>query len=184
AFSAEPASAITWAPAARTSCTAADPTPPAAAWISTVSPGCTPARRNSDRAARWKGMRTAAAPGSGTDSGMGKVMVAGAQQRPVDAVADRGRGAQDLHARYVGGGDRHRSIAPVDAVDVVEVQGDRVDPDLHLPWFRRGLVDLVETQDVARRAVLDRSPGAHRPLRRRARARVGGWRAPARCSSR
>ena len=40
--------------------------------------GCTPARRKSDSAARWKGMRTAAAPGSGTHSGMGKVMAAGA----------------------------------------------------------------------------------------------------------
>ena len=60
-----------------------------------------------------------------------------------------------------GRGDRHRAVAPVDAVDVVEVQRDRVDPDLHLTGSGRGRVDVVEAQDVARRAVLDRSPGAH-----------------------
>jgi len=36
-FSFEPASAITRLPAARASCTSADPMPPAAAWINTDS---------------------------------------------------------------------------------------------------------------------------------------------------
>jgi len=37
-FSEVPAVAMTLAPATRASCTAADPIPPAAAWIKTVSP--------------------------------------------------------------------------------------------------------------------------------------------------
>ena len=129
-------------------------------------------------------MRIAAASGSGIYSGIGNVIDAGATaysayppntplgiattRVPTSAAStpsptrlDR---AERLHARDVGRGDRHRRVAAVDAVDVVEVQRDRVGADEHLARSGRGHVDLVETQDVARRAVLDRSPGAHRAV--------------------
>ena len=53
AFAALPTTPITRAPAAAPSCTAALPTPPAAACTSSVSPGCSAARRCSPNQAVW-----------------------------------------------------------------------------------------------------------------------------------
>ena len=79
----------------------------------------------------------------------------------VDAVADRLDDAEHLHARGVRRGDGHRAVPTVDPVDVVEVEGDRVDAHPDLARSGAGRVDLLEPEDVARRAVLDRPPGAH-----------------------
>ncbi len=70
--------AITRAPAARASCTAAEPTPPAAACTSTVSPACSPPRSWSPSHARWNGKKNAAAPVSSSDAGASNTMSTGA----------------------------------------------------------------------------------------------------------
>jgi hypothetical protein len=71
-----PAVANTRAPAWWASCTAADPTPPAAAWITAVSPRASRPRSNSANQERWNGKKTAAASASGMSAGISKAHAA------------------------------------------------------------------------------------------------------------
>ncbi len=82
----------------------------------------------------------------------------------IDTLAHGLDCAERLHAGDVGRGDRHRRVPAVDAVDVVEVQRDRVGADEHLTRPGGGRVDVDEAEHVARGAVLDCLPCAHRAV--------------------
>ena len=76
-FSSVPAVANTFAPACLASWIAADPDPPAAAWINTLSPACSSARSKRPSHARWNGKYSAAASGSGIASGISNAETTG-----------------------------------------------------------------------------------------------------------
>ena len=68
---------------------------------------------------------------------------------------------EHFHSRDVRNGPRYRLVPAVDPVQIVEVQRHRRDADLQLPGPGSRRVDIVELQDLRRRAVAMHSPGLH-----------------------
>ena len=100
AFRSPPTTPMTRAPAALPSWTAPLPTPPAAAWTSSVSPAASRARRCSPNHPVWYVMKKAAASASSRPSGAGRIPFAfirassanapvGMAGPPIDPVAGR-----------------------------------------------------------------------------------------------
>ena len=166
---------MTCAPSACASCTAAVPTPPAAPWTSSRSPGRSPACVKS---ASWAVVKTSGSPpasGKATASGTGielalvhdrELGLAAAADDPHHAIAlgearrARRRAPRRLAGQLEAGDVRRaagrRGIAPAQLQHVGAVDAGRGDADEHLAGARLGVGVLLD-EDLA---VADRG-GTH-----------------------